>query len=76
IDDFDEATKKWFLGAQDEVWKLAYARYEEALGKGIAKECARFLLPLNTQTRLYMNGTVRSWIHYIELRAGHGTQLE
>lgn len=76
VDDFDEATRVWFANAQEEVWRLAYARYQEALDKGIAKECARFLLPLNTQTRLYMNGTIRSWIHYIELRSGHGTQLE
>jgi thymidylate synthase (FAD) len=76
VDDFDEETKRWFDGAQDEIWNLAFARYQEALAKGIAKECARFLLPLNTQTRLYMNGTIRSWIHYIELRCGHGTQLE
>ncbi|MGZ3653063.1 MAG: FAD-dependent thymidylate synthase [Bdellovibrionota bacterium] len=76
VDDFDAGTKDWFVQAQDEIWKLAYARYQEALEKGIAKECARFLLPLNTQTRLYMNGTIRSWLHYIELRSGHGTQAE
>ena len=76
VDDFDQGTKDWFRTAQDEVWNLAFARYQEALAKGIAKECARFLLPLNTQTRLYMNGTIRSWLHYIELRSGHGTQAE
>jgi thymidylate synthase (FAD) len=43
---------------------------------GVAKECARFILPLATPTRLYMSGTVRSWLHYIELRSGHGTQKE
>ena len=50
--------------------------YNELLGNGIAKECARFVLPLATLTRLYMTGTVRSWIHYIQLRGGHGTQKE
>ena len=43
---------------------------------GIAKECARFVLPLATPTKMYMNGTIRSWIHYINLRSGHGTQKE
>ena len=46
------------------------------LRDGIAKECARFVLPLATPTRLYMTGSVRSWIHYIELRSAHGTQKE
>ena len=46
------------------------------LHAGIAKECARFVLPLATPTRLYMTGSVRSWIHYIELRSAHGTQKE
>ena len=76
IDDFDAETQAWFKNAQDEVWKKSYALYQEALAKGVAKECARALLPLNTATRLYMNGTVRSWIHYIQLRTGNGTQLE
>lgn len=50
--------------------------YEEMLENGIAKECARNVLPLATPTRLYMNGTVRSWLHYLDLRIGNGTQLE
>ena len=50
--------------------------YNELLASGIAKECARFVLPLATPTRIYMTGSVRSWIHYIELRSGHGTQKE
>ena len=49
---------------------------KEMLHDGIAKECARFVLPLATPTRLYMTGSVRSWIHYIELRSAHGTQKE
>ena len=50
--------------------------YTEMVSKGIAKECAREVLPLAAPTRLYMNGTVRSWIHYIQLRTDAGTQLE
>ena len=46
------------------------------LDNGVAKESARFLLPQATQTRLYMSGSVRSWIHYIDLRSAHGTQSE
>ena len=50
--------------------------YEEMLEAGIAKECARFVLPLATPTRIYMTGSCRSWINYINLRTGHGTQKE
>ncbi len=50
--------------------------YEDMLEAGIAKECARFVLPLATPTRIYMTGSCRSWIHYINLRTGHGTQKE
>ena len=50
--------------------------YKEMLDAKVAKECARFVLPLATPTRLYMSGSVRSWIHYIDLRSGHGTQKE
>ena len=50
--------------------------YNELLREGIAKECARFVLPLATPTRIYMSGTIRSWIHYIDLRSAHGTQKE
>ena len=50
--------------------------YQEMLEKGVAKECARFILPLATSTRIYMTGSCRSWIHYINLRSGHGTQKE
>lgn len=76
IDDIDEETQNWFAQAQKDIWDFAFSRYGEALEKGIAKESARALLPLNTATRLYMNGTVRSWIHYIQLRANVDTQLE
>jgi len=50
--------------------------YNRLLEKGVAKECARFVLPLATPTRLYMTGSIRSWIHYIDLRSAHGTQKE
>jgi len=50
--------------------------YKEMLESGVAKECARFVLPLATPTRIYMTGSVRSWIHYIDLRSAHGTQKE
>ena len=50
--------------------------YNELIREGIAKECARFVLPLATPTKLYMTGTLRSWIHYIDLRSAHGTQKE
>lgn len=54
----------------------SYNVYQEMLDNGVAKECARRILPLCTPTTLYMNGTIRSWIHYIELRSANGTQLE
>ena len=50
--------------------------YDTLIEAGVAKECARMVLPLTTQTTMYMTGTLRSWIHYIELRSGNGTQLE
>ena len=50
--------------------------YKKMLHAGIAKECARFVLPLATPTRIYMTGSCRSWIHYIDLRSAHGTQQE
>ena len=50
--------------------------YESLLHSGVAKECARSVLPLNTVTRLYMCGTIRSWLHYVDLRASNGTQRE
>ena len=52
------------------------ALYDEMLEAGIAKECARKILPLNTETKIYMTGNVRQWIHYIQLRSGNGTQKE
>ena len=50
--------------------------YKNMIDRGIAKECARFVLPLATPTKIYMTGSVRSWIHYIDLRSANGTQKE
>ena len=60
----------------EEHFKQAIEIYQDMLDAGVAKECARFVLPQATQTRLYMSGSVRSWIHYIDLRSAHGTQSE
>lgn len=76
VDDLDQETKSWFDDAQEEVNEKCEFLYKEALNKGIAKEQARFLLPLSTETTLYMSGSIRSWIHYMDLRCGNGTQLE
>ena len=58
------------------LFSSAFSLYNQMLEDGVAKECARFVLPLATPTRLYMTGSARSWIHYIKLRSGHGTQKE
>ena len=76
IDDMTDQDKMWFEVAQDKIWGEAKRLYDEALQRGIAKEQARFLLPLNTATTIYMSGSLRSWIHYVQLRAGNGTQKE
>ena len=66
--DLQEKIAEHFVEAMD--------LYNELLANGIAKECARFVLPLATPTRIYMTGSVRSWVHYIDLRSAHGTQKE
>lgn len=76
IDDLPENVKQWFTECQEDNWGIMYSDYEEALSLGIAKECARMLLPLNVQTRLYMKGSVRSWIHYLQVRTDRNTQKE
>lgn len=76
IDDLSQEDKEWFDAAQEAVNVISQGFYNDALSKGIAKECARFLLPQSTQTIMYMKGSVRSWIHYIEVRSGPETQLE
>ena len=76
IDDMSTEDVEWFAQAQKNIQDYSSSHYEEALRRGVAKEQARFLLPLSTATTLYMSGTVRSWIHYIQLRADVATQLE
>jgi thymidylate synthase (FAD) len=76
IDDMSEVDKDWFEEAQNANWDSANRYYQEALNRGISKEQSRFLLPLSTQTTLYMTNNVRNWIHYIDLRTTAGTQLE
>ena len=68
VHDYEIGIRKHF----EEAMRL----YKDMLDNGVAKECARFVLPLATPTRLYMTGSVRSWIHYIDLRSAHGTQKE
>ena len=76
IDDLDPKVVDKLNRQMRTLFTCAYSLYEQMLEEGVAKECARFVLPLATPTRLYMSGTVRSWLHYIELRSGHGTQKE
>ena len=75
--DSDEDIHYAWASKQQEVIDKAREVYDWAIASGIAKEQARAVLPEgNTKTRLYMNGTLRSWIHYIELRSANGTQKE
>jgi thymidylate synthase (FAD) len=76
IDDDRRLAYQWEL-MQNDILKRIQSTYEWALEKGIAKEQARAVLPEGmTKSRMYMNGTLRSWIHYIQLRSGNGTQKE
>ena len=76
IDDIDEFTKQEFEIQIQRHFASAMDLYQAMLDKGIAKECARFVLPLATPTKIYMSGSIRSWIHYIDLRSANGTQKE
>jgi len=77
LENDNEVLDKWWIGQQSDVMDTAYKLYDSALKKGIAKEQARVILPEGlTRTRLYMNGSLRSWIHYIELRSDPATQKE
>ena len=76
IDDLDQSFVVVAEMAIQKHFDQAIDLYNELLEAGVAKECARDVLPLSTPTRLYMNGTIRSWIHYCQLRCGNGTQLE
>jgi thymidylate synthase (FAD) len=73
----DEDLQDWWTRAQNEVDYFTKVTYADALHKGIAKEVARAVLPEGlTPTRMYMSGTIRSWMHYCQLRSGNGTQKE
>jgi thymidylate synthase (FAD) len=76
IDDIPTDTKKDLQAYISRHFAEAMDLYNELLRQGVAKECARFVLPLATPTKIYMTGSVRSWIHYIELRTANGTQKE
>tara|TARA_R100000655_G_scaffold19701_1_gene40964 strand:- start:141 stop:776 length:636 start_codon:yes stop_codon:yes gene_type:complete len=76
IDDIDPLMQQDFEIKMQRHFVDGMKLYKEMLEAGIAKECARFVLPLATPTRLYMTGSVRSWVHYIDLRSAHGTQKE
>ena len=76
IDDIPHEQKARLQGQIERYFSEGIDLYNELIREGIAKECARFVLPLATPTRIYMTGSVRSWIHYIDLRSAHGTQKE
>ena len=76
IDDLEPAISEKLQKQMITLFSSSLALYNQMLEFGVAKECARFVLPLATPTRLYMSGSCRSWIHYINLRSAHGTQKE
>ncbi len=76
IDDIPEEKQKELELSIARHFASSKDLYNELIRQGIAKECARFVLPLATPTRIYMTGSVRSWVHYIDLRSAHGTQKE
>ena len=76
IDDLDPVVVEKLEKQMNTLFSSSLALYNQMLQSGVAKECARFVLPLATPTRLYMTGSCRSWIHYIQLRSAHGTQKE
>ena len=76
IDDLPAETQEYYDQRIDNHFRQSVDLYESLLHSGVAKECARSVLPLNTVTRLYMSGTIRSWLHYCDLRGANGTQKE
>ncbi len=76
IDDLEEDKKKFFDAKIGHLYSECYRVYQDLLDAGVAKECAREVLPMAAPTRLYMNGTIRSWLHYCDLRTSNGTQKE
>jgi thymidylate synthase (FAD) len=76
IDDLDKETVAKLSSKAKLLFEQSLDLYQEMLAAGVAKECAREVLPLATPTRIYMAGSVRSWLHYIDLRSANGTQKE
>ena len=76
IDDLENETQQYYEQRIDDHFREAVKLYESLLHTGVARECARSVLPINTVTRLYMSGTIRSWLHYVDLRGDNGTQAE
>ena len=76
IDDMTTEDRTWFNTAQFQVYNLAMNHYNEALARGVAKEQARMLLPENTMSKMYMKGSLRSWITYLFVRLDESTQKE
>jgi len=76
IDDLDPFEIQILEKQMQTLFDSSMALYKQMLGRGVAKECARMVLPLCTPTRIYMTGSCRSWIHYITLRSANGTQKE
>lgn len=76
IDDLENETQEYYKQRIDDHFREAVRLYESLLHTGVARECARSVLPINTVTRLYMAGTIRSWLHYVDLRGDNGTQAE
>ena len=75
-DDLDPFVKQKLEAQMITLFSSAQSLYNQMIDEGVAKECARMVLPLCTPTRIYMTGSCRSWIHYIDLRSAHGTQKE
>jgi len=76
IDDLDEVVKRNFQFRIGSLYSDCYGLYKEMVEAGVARECAREVLPMAAPTKLYMNGTIRSWLHYCDLRTSNGTQRE
>ena len=75
-DDLDPFVRQNLELQMQTLFDSSMALYQQMLERGVAKECARMVLPLAVPTRMYMSGSVRSWVHYIELRSANGTQKE
>ena len=76
FNDFDHQDVGHFYRRISELFEDTEHLYQEMVSSGVAKETARAILPMNTRTRIYMNGTIRSWIHYLQIRASKETQVE